>query len=468
MSCFEVSPNASALVLSMRSIGYSFNNAIADIIDNSITAGASRIEIICDWVEDEPYVEITDNGIGMDHDELVEAMRAGSKSPADSREKNDLGRFGLGLKTASFSQCKKLSVKTRKNDVTYLAQWDLDRVVKENKWLLDLSELDFEEGLRKSGTIVRWECIDSLEKKQKDSKTYFNEVVVNLIDHVSLIFHRFMDGSYKNIDIFINGNKCIGFDPFFKEKSDHAPEEVIDNCIVRSYSLPHHSKISKKEWDQYAGKEGYFLNQGFYLYRNGRLILKGTWFGLTKRADNIKLCRVSLDIDNSCDLSWQIDVKKSRANPPLHIRKRLRELIATLIRPSKRKITNRARALTNSDIDPTWIRLSDNGSIKYQINRNHPCIKRYSENLEEKDLIGFLGTLNLIDAMIPIPSIYSDYSEDAASLITEELTIEDLYSQAKEMYLFYESKNRNRDTILNLIRSSEPFTSRWYELEKLL
>ena len=175
-----------------------------------------------------------------------------------------------------------------------------------------------------------------------------------------------------------------------------------------------------------------------------------------------------MDIDNSCDLSWQIDVKKSRANPPLHIRKRLRELIATLIRPSKRKITNRARALTNSDIDPTWIRLSDNGSIKYQINRNHPCIKRYSENLEEKDLIGFLGTLNLIDAMIPIPSIYSDYSEDAASLITEELTIEDLYSQAKEMYLFYESKNRNRDTILNLIRSSEPFTSRWYELEKLL
>ena len=250
MSCFEVSPNASALVLSMRSIGYSFNNAIADIIDNSITAGASRIEIICDWVEDEPYVEITDNGIGMDHDELVEAMRAGSKSPVDTREKNDLGRFGLGLKTASFSQCKKLSVKTRKNDITYLAQWDLDRVVKENKWLLDLAELNFDEGLKQSGTIVRWECIDSLDnKKEIDSKKYFNEMVFNLIDHISLHFHRFMDGSFDNIDIIINGNKCIGLDPFFKEKSDHDPEAVIDNCIVRSYTLPHHSKISKKEWD---------------------------------------------------------------------------------------------------------------------------------------------------------------------------------------------------------------------------
>ena len=124
----EVRPNANSLIMSMRSLGYSFNNAIADIIDNSISAKATIIEIICNWDNQEPFVEIKDNGIGMTSEELEEAMRLGSKSPLHEREKEDLGRFGLGLKTASFSQSKKLIVKTKQDEKTFQAIWDLSLI----------------------------------------------------------------------------------------------------------------------------------------------------------------------------------------------------------------------------------------------------------------------------------------------------------------------------------------------------
>ena len=119
MSSIELQPNAKSLVLSMRSIGYSFNNAIADIVDNSIAANATQINIQCDWAGYEPTLEIKDNGFGMNYDQLEEAMRLGSKSPVEERAKTDLGRFGLGLKTASFSQCKKLTVITKKEEQTF-------------------------------------------------------------------------------------------------------------------------------------------------------------------------------------------------------------------------------------------------------------------------------------------------------------------------------------------------------------
>ena len=114
--------------MSMRSIGYSFNNAIADIIDNSITADADQINIECNWNGEEPTIEILDNGNGMDKEELIEAMRPGTKSPLSERSLEDLGRFGLGLKTASFSQCKRLVVKTYKDSSFNQAIWDLDNV----------------------------------------------------------------------------------------------------------------------------------------------------------------------------------------------------------------------------------------------------------------------------------------------------------------------------------------------------
>ena len=157
-------PSASILIESLRDIGYSFETAVADLIDNSITAGATIIQIFGVLDEGRARVAIVDNGCGMSHDELLEAMRPGSRSPLEDRERSDLGRFGLGLKTASFSQGRRLTVVSRQAGVTKAARWDLDHVAEVDEWSLQLpdqlADVPWVSELGASGTIVLWEKLD--------------------------------------------------------------------------------------------------------------------------------------------------------------------------------------------------------------------------------------------------------------------------------------------------------------------
>ena len=205
----EIEPNATFLIQSIRDMGYTLETAISEIIDNSISAKATKIEIICNWDGNEPFIEVKDDGIGMDIDQLKEAMRLGS-NPTSKRDPEDLGRFGLGLKTASFSQSKRLIVKTRTEKLNdYTATWDLDIVEEKGKWLLDLETSNHGDLFKEHGTIVRWEKIDTLETKDKNkSEKLHEEVTTQLIKHISLIFHRYISGEYERKIIFIiNGKK---------------------------------------------------------------------------------------------------------------------------------------------------------------------------------------------------------------------------------------------------------------------
>ena len=416
--------------MSMRSLGYSLNNAVADIIDNSISAKATKIDIICSWDNQEPFVEIKDNGIGMTSEELEEAMRLGSKNPLHERDKEDLGRFGLGLKTASFSQAKKLIVKTKQNENSFEAIWDLDLIEKENKWFMDLEKLDGKNAFKEKGTTIRWEKIDTLEKKDKiNAQEYFESVTNQLIKHISLVFHRYISGDYGNKIIFtVNGNICISADPFFKEKSTTQPAEIIANkCKVISYALPHHTNCTSEEWEYHGGEEGYLENQGFYLYRNGRLICKSTWFGLARKLEMRKLCRISIDIDNSSDAEWQLDVKKSRATPPQQVRGRLRDLIDAFSRPSIKKFAKRAKALINKQKSPIWERfVSTDRQIIYKISKEHPSIKFLLNSLNEELADEVEKIFSLIEKRMPLQLISSDYAENPKNLINEELTIKEI------------------------------------------
>ncbi len=453
----------------MRSIGYSFNNAIADIVDNSIAAGATEIDINCDWGGNHPTLEIKDNGIGMNYEELEEAMRLGSKSPVEERAKNDLGRFGLGLKTASFSQCRKLIVITRKEGKTFKAIWDLDLVVKENKWLIDMDEIREKSTLDNNGTVIKWEKIDTFEKKnQKESVKYFESVVSELDDHIGLVFHRYISGEFgKKINFSINGIKSESADPFFIKKSTKLPTEHIDNCSVTTYTLPHHSKCSLKEWSDHEGKEGYLANQGFYLYRNGRLISKATWFGLSKKLDMRKLCRICIDVNNESDLEWQLDVKKSSANPPPKIKRKLRNLIDKLTLPSTKKFTYRARTLANSERSPIWERTVQGRAITYKINRKNPLISSLLDNMDDDSALELERTFCLIDKTIPSSSIFSDYSEDPKNLITEDISIKELIISAKKMLEYLTNEDKlSRDDAYNILNSMELFRNNWDELKE--
>ena len=468
----EVRPNANSLIMSMRSLGYSFNNAIADIIDNSISAKATKIDIICNWDNQDPFVEIKDNGIGMTSEELEEAMRLGSKSPLHEREKEDLGRFGLGLKTASFSQSKKLIVKTKQDEKTFQAIWDLDLVERENKWFLDIEKLECKDELETNGTTIRWEKIDTLEKKdKKNSQEYFESVTDQLIKHISLVFHRYISGDYGNKIIFsVNGNVCISADPFFKEKSTNQPPEIIANkCKVISYALPHHTKCSSEEWEYHAGEEGYLANQGFYLYRNGRLICKATWFGLARKLEMRKLCRISIDIDNSSDAEWQLDVKKSTATPPQQIRGRLRDLIDAFSRPAIKKITKRAKALISKDKFPIWERfVSSDRQIIYKINKEYPSIKFLLNSLSDDLADETEKIIALIEKLIPLQLISSDYAENPKNLITEEITIKEILDHAKNLIDYYIKQGLSEEESYDILQKVDLFRENWNSIKDSL
>ena len=186
----DVSPRPAALIMSMRSLGYDLNMAIADIIDNSISANAKNIRVGFIWKERDSIIYIKDDGHGMDDSELIEAMRLGTIGPEVARQNTDLGRFGMGLKTASFSQCTRLSVTTRKtNSAEANKLWDLDLVKKTNKWLL-LSPLfnefeDYVGQLSESGTIVVWSNLDKSIFKEFDNITNPSNVFLELAERVA-------------------------------------------------------------------------------------------------------------------------------------------------------------------------------------------------------------------------------------------------------------------------------------------
>ena len=179
-------PDPEATIESIRSLGYDLNIAVSDLIDNSITAKSGNIWILHKWDGKNSFVAIYDDGAGMDNDELFNAMRLGSKSPIVEREPGDLGRFGLGLKVASWSQCRILTV-TTKNNSGKISQrkWDIDYVSKQNSWVL-LTNTDKTSnsiitnliGKGDTGTVVLWQNLDrliTLDGNDDENENYFYE-----------------------------------------------------------------------------------------------------------------------------------------------------------------------------------------------------------------------------------------------------------------------------------------------------
>jgi hypothetical protein len=255
---YSLPPRASSLTESMRDIGYSLETAIADIIDNSIAAGAAEINIRFDFETSAPRLGIIDNGRGMTRDELIDAMRHGSKHPRAERAADDLGRFGLGLKTASFSQCRRLTVVSIQNGTMEAAVWDLDTVSEKDEWVLgilepeEIARLPYISELGTTGTMVLWESLDRLCDNALPSKELLYEKIELVDRHLALVFHRFLSGDIKGkkIEIKMNGHAIEAFDPFClsNKATQLLPEEI---CRVRGhevkiqpYILPHHSKLS--------------------------------------------------------------------------------------------------------------------------------------------------------------------------------------------------------------------------------
>ena len=449
-------PSAASLSTSMRDIGYSLEAAIADLIDNSISASSTIVEIFCDLNCPEPALAVIDDGNGMNQAEIVAAMRHGSTSPKTKRNLNDLGRFGLGLKTASFSQCKKLTVVSAISGVLSCAEWDLDLVDKIDDWILkipDDDELDsvpFIKHLSKNGTIVVWRSLDRLFENEIGKKR--DEIVNEKLDvvgkHLALVFHRFLSGETRRrrrLEIKINGHEIEAFDPFCRKnsKTQSLPKETVrisdQPVFIQPFILPHHSNLTPIEYDFYQNRSDFLSNQGAYIYRNDRLMAWGDWFRLIPKGESTKLARVQIDFPSSLDESWTIDIKKSRAKPPPAVRKRLHQVIQRVVDRSMR-VHSRRGAKINKNLDsPIWNRYADPGCIRYAINSKHPLVQSLRDKLEKTEQRNLNVLLQTISSSLPVEMLYSDYSTQPRD-IQQSINFSDLDKNAL-MNLFRELKN---------------------------
>ena len=456
----------------MRDIGYSLGTALADIVDNSLTAGARTIRIFADTSGSALRVGILDDGSGMDEATLLDAMKLGGRSPLDKRERSDLGRFGLGLKTASFSQCRRLTVLTTQEGATRSARWDLDYVAETKQWLVQVPEstgaIPWAEELGESGTLVVWEKLDADERGSKTEADFVREVD-EAGSHLELVFHRFLAGErgLQKASILLNERPLEPFDPFHATHpaTIAGPEERIRvggaDVVVRAFTLPHHSKVGALDWERYARKEGYLKNQGFYVYREKRLIIHGTWFGLARQTELTKLARVRIDMPNTLDADWRIDIKKASAQLPAPIRRRLLKIIEPLGAGSKRVYTARGRRLVEESPVPVWSRIRNRDETLYRINEQHPMVRDLTSRLDPASRGDLLRLLEVAGSALPMDAIFADIGGTPDSNGNSSTSDDALHYAAVTTFSYLLESGQSAKNALEVMRSTDPFRSNW-------
>lgn len=441
-------PFAPILVESTRSIGYSFEAALADIIDNSIGKNTSEVHV--NYSSREPqYVVVMDNACGMDADELETAMRYGSKSSLEVRDNDDLGRFGLGLKTASMSQCRKLTVITKKKSKMYAACWDLDTIKTRGDWILikysdsEIQNLPYADILsqQNSGTVVIWQEFDRILNGAANPQKVFDEKIEQARNHVSLVFHRFMDKENlrNRVKIYFNNSLLEPVDPFLTGNPATQPltEQAIringSTIHVKPYILPYSSKVSGKDKKKLGDLCDLRQNQGFYIYRNRRLIIWGTWFRLIKQRELNKLARIRVDIPNTLDSIWEIDIKKSTASLPDIIKHNLVAVVLNSVGRSERVYKYRGRTVNQDSLQHVWNTIDNRGQFQYLINRELPIYKLLEESLDE-NAVGYLDSfVKMLEDSFPYGDVYYRLAKDDCSIKAAGLEFEEAYKVAEDM-----------------------------------
>jgi hypothetical protein len=474
----STAPSADILMNSMRSIGYTFEAAIADLIDNSISASATFVDVLFPPSVNKIHLAILDDGAGMTHKELIEAMRYGSKHKNNSRDESDLGRFGLGLKSASLSQCRRLSVISKKDNKLSGFRWDLNHVELVNDWELlelefDNEELPYLNQLDKlnSGTLVIWEDFDFL-RKESDGLIYktLSDKVDTTEQHLSLVFHRFIDGiNTKVVEIRLNGRNLNAYDPFLekhKKTDKKKPKAIIikdelgneHTVVAQAYILPFQQDLKDQDFKKLGGKRSLSNGQGFYIYRVNRLLVYGTWFRMQVSSDLTKYGRIKIDIPNSIDDVWKIDIKKQQAELPLVLRNNLKTVVEETGNVSRKKNTHRLLKEGGKE-DQFWVRYKTRtNSFVYRFNRDSSVINQLLSELTDEGKLQFNRYLDILEHTLPYDSIYTDV---ANSDVDREIDLEKQSSLLATASLSIEYMIQNgtsmKDAVLK-ITSIDPFS----------
>lgn len=478
----DFSPDPLALLESNRNLGYSIEEAVADLIDNSITAGATNITINLDWNDGNPIFKLYDNGKGMNEAKLIESFKLGS---LEQRNPKDLGRFGFGMKTASLSQARELIVITKKKEAgVFLRSLDLDFIKKNgNKWNLKYCDRDeFKKEIQElnkvsQGTIICWKNWDRVPEDNED----FASLISQISNYASVCFHRFIE---KGLKIFSHDELLNPINPIPKDSQKYSEVPLKNNSSSKqiAYVLKH-PKFWDQEYDSlplinsYKLFNGFVSQQGIYIYRCERLLNPyGGWLGVIKTINSSKLARVTIDYPNSADKLWSLDITKTNATIPFKFKKEIEKLIQNAKLESVSKITRGVAAIKNKiktfyDSSLIWEEKEDYDlrCYKYSPNIEHPIFQNLieSKKIEKKILKMIFG---LVSENLPVATIIENNDNDSGKhdrmTRAEELTSEEL-AFAKSIYEKIKI-DKNKHEALTFILKCEPFCYHQEQIKKYL
>lgn len=427
-------PRAGAMLEALRGLGYSTGAALADIVDNSISAKATRVDIVFAWSGKSRSVSVLDDGRGMHDDELQSAMTLGDKSPLDARDAGDLGRFGMGLKTASFSQCRRLTVGTARDGAHSCLRWDLDELAKDPNggWLLFEgpaagSDSHFDPlADREHGTMVLWETMDRIVTQGYAQADYL-DLIDRVEAHLAMVFHRLL--ASRKLRLTINGKAVQPWDPFMighPAKTWNSPVEKFRAnsglVAVECHVLPHKDKLSADDFARGAGENGWNAQQGFYVYRNERLLVAGGWLGLGQgrawnREEAFRLARISLDIPNTADADWKIDIRKSTARVPVALRPWLTRLAEDTRDRARKVFAFRGAPMAprgGAPIELAWRTDHGKSGSRYRVDEKHPAVAAVLGACPgQAELIRAM--LRVLEETVPVQRIWLDTAENKAT-----------------------------------------------------
>ncbi len=463
MKKFEIaSPNPEYLIKSIAEQGYSLETAVADLIDNSISAEAEHIEVLTD-LRNEPFkLFITDNGNGMSPQELLANMQFPSKSPENKRITKDLGRFGLGLKTASFSQTRKFTVISRSKNQKYFTAltWDVDYLKECGEWRLIVNDkdeistlLNQYRNLSKShlgakpdyepNTLIVWDGLYKFENflsGENKKNALYSEISSNTSEYLSIVFHRFLEREISPISIRINNHNVIPFNPFpsldskVRTLGPKFGKLNSDNLKLEGFVLPNISISESKQginiWSPL--NKSLMDMEGIYVYRSDRLILFGGWNGLIKKTPKLQLARLMVDVGNNMDHLLHLNVAKSKIDIPYDLRNAFLRVIVDLKRESEKEFHNHLTtsfvATSKKDKSNTlFLKQATNKGVLLTINQDFPLLKNLKSSLK-KDQIAVLNFIlrictSLVNSVNQVEKNELIFDENLEGLNTEELKI---------------------------------------------
>jgi len=486
-SKYESIPDAHLLLSSLRSVGYTEETAIADIIDNCISANASNINVYFDW--DKQRILICDDGHGMSKENLLKSMKIGSADPGISRHANDLGRFGMGMKTAAFSLGKKLTIISKENQSYANACWDLESIERQSEWkmliaeevdLLDIIDDELKENL--SGTTVIIENLDKLidGNNLQKAKIKFYTIIKKIKNHLGLVFHRYIEED--ELVIKVNKQMINPWNPFIINNiatQELATEEYVEDekyITIEPFVLPHKTKFgSEEDFELAAGPKGWLQHQGFYVYRNRRLLVYGTWFNKLKKEPSFNLARIKLDITSESDFDWNIDIKKSKAVPPVYIDDLIDKITNIVSQKSATVYNSRGTYAKNTSTNITSLkyvweqRKTSTGKYMFYLNKKHPMLMKLNQELSEaqtKDLKSYLSLIenfapSMISGVTNTMNVASD--TDVPNYIKEKDII-----RVKELISTYKTIGFDNDEIFDVIASMPEYTYIKIDIKKIL